>query len=276
MRSIPRQSRHKLSAADAVISLSVQRFGMTTRRSSPHRYSDGQGFGDPYEGFDLGTDRLDPDFEGPIADVDPVDDYVLADVVEEAGVRPADVEVSALIDVGVEYVAIEQYEQAIDSFARAAHYAPEDSAAAQEAWVNRGIAHGELGEWDEAAGAHREALRIDADDALSATAETNLAAALWEAGESTSPLDHAEAAVERDPRLPEAWYNRGYFLNERGQHEEALRCLDTALSLGLRTAWVHDERIRALAALGEYERAAAVEERATRRLDAESVRDGRE
>ncbi|WP_343161156.1 hypothetical protein [Halogeometricum sp. CBA1124] len=40
---------------------------MTTRRSSPHRYSDGQGFGDPYEGFDLGPDRLDPAFEGPIA-----------------------------------------------------------------------------------------------------------------------------------------------------------------------------------------------------------------
>ncbi|SFR61534.1 TPR repeat-containing protein [Halogeometricum rufum] len=249
---------------------------MTTRRSSPHRYSDGQGFGDPYERFDLGPDRLDPAFEGPIADVDPADDYVLADVVEEGAVRPADVEVSALIDVGVEYVAIEQYEQAIDSFARAAHYAPEDSAAAQEAWVNRGIAHGELGEWDEAAGAHREALRIDADDALSAAAETNLAAALWEAGESTSPLEHAEAAVERDPRLPEAWYNRGYFLNERGQHAEALRCLDVALSLGLRTAWVHDERVRALAALGEYERAAAVEERATRRRDAESVRDVRE
>jgi tetratricopeptide (TPR) repeat protein len=242
MRSIPRQSRHKLSAADAVISLSLQRAAMTTRRSAPHRYSDGQGFGDPSEGFDLGSDRLAPDFEGPIADVDPADDDALADVAEESAIRPSDVEVSALIAVGVEYAAIEQYGQAIDSFARAAHYAPEDSAAAQAAWVNRGVARGEPGEWDEAAGAHREALRIDADDALSAAAETNLAAARCEAGESASPLDHAESAVERDPRLPEAWYNRGYLLNERGQHAAALRCLDVALSLGLRTAWVHDER----------------------------------
>ncbi|SFR51864.1 tetratricopeptide repeat protein [Halogeometricum limi] len=244
---------------------------MVTRRDRPHRYSEGQGFDDPYEGFDLGDGRY-----GPVADVDPVDDYVLADVVDESQVRPDGVDVPALIDVGLEYVAIEQYEQAVDSFARAAFYAPEDSAIAQEAWVNKGIAHGELGEWDDAVSAHREALRIDADGGVSAAAETNLATALWEGGDSSNPLEHAEAAVERDPRLPEAWYNRGYFLNERGQHEEALRCLDVAVSLGLRTAWLHDERIRALEGLGEYERAADVEERATEARDTQSTRSLRE
>ncbi|MDS0299793.1 tetratricopeptide repeat protein [Halogeometricum sp. S1BR25-6] len=237
---------------------------MTTSNDRPHRYSDGQGFGDPYEGFDLGAD-------GPVADVDPADDYVLADVVEESQVHPDGVDVSTLIDVGLEYLAIEQYEQAIDSFTRAAFYAPEESAAAAEAWVNKGIAHGELDEWDEAASSHREAMRIDADDALSAAAETNFAAALWESGESTAPLEHAEAAVERDPRLAEAWYNRGYLLNERGQYEEALRCLDAAASLGLRTAWVADERRRALEALGEYDRAAEIEERARSGLETRSL-----
>ena len=241
---------------------------METRRTGPHRYSEGQGFDDPYEGFGLG--------DGPVADVDPADDYALADVVDESQVRPDDVDVAALIDVGLEYVAVEQYEQAVDSFSRAAFYAPDESAAAQEAWVNKGIAHGELGEWDDAASAHREALRIDSDDGLSAAAETNLAAALWEAGESTRPLEHAEAAVERDPRLAEAWYNRGYLLNERGQHEEALRCLDAAVSLGLRTAWVDGERVRALEALGEYDRAAEIESRAADSLETRSLRRLRE
>lgn len=243
---------------------------MGPKRNARRRRSGG-GFDDPRRGFSLGGDRPVLDAEGPVVDVYPVDDDVLADVVDESSVRSADVDVSTLIDVGLEYLAIEQYEQALDAFARAAAHAPAGSTAAQEAWVNRGVAHGELEEWDEAAGAHREALRIEADDGLSATAETNLATALWDAGESTRPLDHAEAAVERDPRLPEAWYNRGFLLNERGQYEEALRCLDTAASLGLRTGWVRDERVRALEGLGEYERAGALEERAVRGRDARSL-----
>ncbi|MFC6824160.1 tetratricopeptide repeat protein [Halopelagius fulvigenes] len=237
--------------------------------SRSHRYSDGQGFDDPYEGFDLGPD-------GPVVDVDPVDDYALAELVEEASLVAEDVDVAALVDVGLDYLAVEQYEQAIDAFGRAAFYAEEGSREARTAWVNKGVALALLGEYDEAAGAHREALRIgdgtpadgrasstSPDDDISATAHANLAYALWELGESTRPLEHAERAVTLDPRLAEAWYDRGYFLNESGRHEEALTCLDNALTLGLRDSWVHDERARALDALGEYEAAAEAENRVT-------------
>ncbi|KAB1193304.1 tetratricopeptide repeat protein [Haloferax sp. MBLA0076] len=212
-----------------------------------HRYSDGDGFGDPYDGFDLDP----PELRTNTRLVDPTDDYVLSDIVDESQVVPEHVDVLALIEIGLTYVAIEEFEQAIDSFARAIAYADEDSHDAQEAWVNKGVAHAQLAEYDEAIGAAREALRIDDDNEFAATAETNLAYALWEFGDSSEPLDHAERAVELDPREPHAWYNRGFFLAERGQYEAAVRCFDTAISLGLRDASVVGERERAIEKLEE-------------------------
>ncbi|KAB1198274.1 MULTISPECIES: tetratricopeptide repeat protein [Haloferax] len=213
---------------------------MTSTRD--HRYSEGDGFGNPYEGFDLDP----PELRVNTRLVDPADDHVLADILDETQVVPEDVDVPALIEIGLAYVAIEEYEQAIDSFGRAIAYADEDSHEAQEAWVNKGVAHSQLGEYDEAIGAAREAIRIDDDNDHAALAETNLAYALWELGDSSRPLDHAERAVELDPRHPHAWYNRGFFLAERGQYEEAVRCFDVALSLGLRDVSVNGERERAL------------------------------
>ena len=213
---------------------------MTSTRD--HRYSEGGGFGNPYEGFDFDP----PELRVNTRLVDPTDDYALADILDESQVVPDDVDVPALVGIGLAYVGIEAYEQAIDSFGRAIAYADEDSLEAQEAWVNKGVAHSQLGEYDEAVGCALEALRIDDDNHHAAIAETNIAYALWELGDSSEPLEHAERAVELDPRHPHAWYNRGFFLAERGQYEEALRCFDVAHSLGLRDASLTGERERTL------------------------------
>jgi tetratricopeptide (TPR) repeat protein len=136
----------------------------------------------------------------------------------------------------------------------------------QEAWVNKGVAHGEGEEWDAAIGAYREALQIDASSDHAASAETNLAYALWESGQSEQALEHAERAVELDPRFPQAWFNRGYFLLERGLAEDALNSFDNAIRLGFRQAEIIEEKARALEQLGRDDEA---EELAT---EAESMR----
>ncbi|WP_254537920.1 tetratricopeptide repeat protein [Halomarina litorea] len=207
-----------------------------------HRFSEGAGFDDPYEGFDLDRESTPTD---PVL-VDPADDHALTDILDPEQVVPADVDLDALLAVGVEYFAIEQYEQALDAFARVVRFAPEDSDVAQEAWVNAGVAHGQLEEYDEAVGAYLEAIRLGDDTEHAATAETNLAYALWAMGDSSRPLEHAERAVELDSRSAHAWYNLGFLYNERGLWEFALEALDTALSLGLRPNWVKEERQRAL------------------------------
>ena len=232
---------------------------MTDERDADrHEFSAGQGVDADYEEFTLDPEELDAD---PTT-VDPVDSRVLTDVLDRRNVEDDVVDVDRLLDVGLSYMGINRFEEATETFERAAQFADEDSLDAQEAWVNKGAAHAELEEYDEAVGAYKEALRIDDDSEHAATAETNLAYALWESGRSEQALEHAERAVEIDPRFAQAWYNRGFLLIERGLAEDAVNCFDNAIRLGYREADVLEEKARALEEAGEHEQAETVADRA--------------
>ena len=222
-----------------------------------HEFSSGQGFDDPYEGFDIDP----PEFEVDPDQVDPVDSRVLADELDERNIAANEVDADRLLDVGLSYIAINRYEQATDALERAARYA-DDESVEQEAWTNKGAAHAELEEWDAAIGAYREALDIDDDSEHAATAETDLAFALWNSGRTEQALEHAERAVEIDPRFAQGWYNRGFFLLERGLAEDARNAFDNAIRLGFRNAEIIEEKARALEELGEDERAEELAEEA--------------
>ena len=237
-----------------------QRRAMTDDGDPPnrHRFSEGQGVDADYDEFTLDPPELKVD----PTKVDPVDSRVLADILDRRNIDRDDVDAGDLLEVGLSYMGINRYEEATETFARAARFAEEDSLDAQEAWVNKGVAHAELEEYDEAIGAYQEALRIDDDSEHAASAETNLAYALWEFGHTEEALDHAERAVEIDPRFPQAWYNRGFFLSERGLFEDAVTAFDNAIRLGMRSAEVLEEKALALEELGEEEEAERAQERA--------------
>ncbi|WP_226011097.1 tetratricopeptide repeat protein [Halomicrobium salinisoli] len=230
---------------------------MTDREPDDHEFSSGQGFDDPYEGFDLETPELSVDTDK----VDPVDSRVLTDMLDEDSVAADEVDAEQLIDVGVSYVHINRHEQAADTFERAARFT-DDERLQQEAWTNKGAAHAEMEEWDAAVGAYKEALNVAEESDHAATAETNLAYALWESGRTEQALEHAERAVEIDPRFAEGWYNRGFFLLERGLAEDAVNAFDNAIRLGFRNADILEEKARALEEMGEYDRAEEVAEEA--------------
>jgi len=223
---------------------------MTDDEPRDHEFSEGQGFGDPYEGFDLDPPELDVD----PGMVDPVDSRVVADTLDRRQIAAEAVDVEELLDVGLEYMRINRHEQAVDAFDRVVQFAESDGIK-QEALINKGAAHAELEEFQAAIDAYREALSIDSDSEHAASAETNLAYALWNAGQSEMALEHAERAVEIDPRFPQGWYNRGFFLLERGLAEDAVSCFDNALRLGYRNAEILEEKARALEEIGEDERA---------------------
>jgi len=222
-----------------------------------HEFSAGEGFDDPYEGFDLDP----PELRADTSKVDPVDSHVIADELDERQVRAEDVSADDLIDVGLNYMGINRFEQATESFERAARYADDDTIE-QEAWVNKGIAHAELEEWDEAMTAQMEALHVAEEGDFAAEAHTNLAYAMWEFGETEDAYFHAEEAVRLNDRLPQAWYNLGFIENEQGRHEEAAEALDNATRLGFRSADVYEEKARALDELGREEEAQEAIERA--------------
>ena len=223
---------------------------MSDDEPQDHKFSEGQGFGDPYEGFDLDP----PELEVDPGMVDPVDSRVVSDTLDHRQIPADAVDEEELLDVGLEYMRINRHEQATDAFDRVVQFTDDDGIE-QEAWVNKGAAHAELEEYQASIDAYREALRIDRDSEHAATAETNLAYALWNSGQSEKALEHAERAVEIDPRFPQGWYNRGFFLLERGLAEDAVSCFDNALRLGYRNAEILEEKARALEEMGEDERA---------------------
>jgi tetratricopeptide (TPR) repeat protein len=222
-----------------------------------HQFSEGQGFGDPYDAFDIDPPELEVDPD----QVDPVDSRVVTDTLDQHNIASDDVDAGKLVDVGLDYMRIKRHEQATEALERAARYADDDRVE-QEAWVNKGAAHAELEEYDQAIGAYKEAIDIDDDSEHAATAETNLAYALWEFGRTEEALEHAERAVEIDPRFGQAWYNRGFFLNERGLAEDALNAFDNATRLGYRSVDLLEEKAIALEELGEDERAEEVAQEA--------------
>ncbi len=226
-----------------------------TDNSEDHEFSEGQGFDEPYEGFDLG-----PEFDIDPSEVDPVDSRVLTDLLDGEQL-PEGADAERVLEIGLEYMRINRHEQATETLERAARLTADDRLA-QEAWVNKGVAHAELEEYDAAIGAYKQGLKIDDDSEHAATAETNLAYALWEFGRTEEALEHAERAVELDPRFGQAWYNRGFFLNERGLAEDAVAAFDNAIRLGYRSADLLEEKALALEQLGEDERAEEVVERA--------------
>ena len=62
----------------------------------PHEFSEGQGFDEPYEGFDIDPPELDVD---PGA-VDPVDSRVVADTLDRRQIPAEEVDDEELLGVG--------------------------------------------------------------------------------------------------------------------------------------------------------------------------------
>ena len=204
---------------------------------------------------DVYDEKFDLDDAVEVHGVDTADSRVIDELV--AGVEPEEVDVDGLIEAGVGYVSINRFEQAVEAFDRAVRFEEEN----QEAWVNKGFAHAEMEEYDRAIGAYDEALRVDEDGEFAAEALVNKAYAEYESRRG-DPLETVERALEIDDRMPEAWYNRAVFLNERGQYEDALRCIDNALSLGMRTPRALEEKARALEEVGRLEEAEELREEA--------------
>jgi len=210
-----------------------------------------------YEGFDLDPKVLTVDIDPRY--IDPVDSHVLPDLLDESAIPKDLVEVDVLMEIGLSYIMIDKFEQAIDSFSRIIWFT-KDKEVLQEAWTNKGMAHSELEEWDEAIGSFKEAIITDEKGKHIATAENNLAFALWEFEKDEEAMEHVERAIEMDERFAEAWYNKGFFLNERGLFDQALYCLNNAIGLGYRSINVLQEKLRSCDGLEDYEEGGRVSE----------------
>jgi len=88
-----------------------------------------------------------------------------------------------------------------------------------------------------------------------AEAWSNKGAALGRLGRYPEELQCCEKALEINPRLAQAWSNKGAALHSLGRYQEALTCCDRALEINPRYAEVWSNKGAALGSLGRYQEA---------------------
>jgi serine/threonine protein kinase len=103
-------------------------------------------------------------------------------------------------------------------------------------WNNKGLAHNELGNSQEAIGCCDKALEINRRDAK---AWNNKGIALASLGNLPEAIRCYDKALEINSREAKAWNNKGIILLTLGKYQEAIRCYDKALEINPRydRAW---------------------------------------
>jgi predicted O-linked N-acetylglucosamine transferase (SPINDLY family) len=105
-----------------------------------------------------------------------------------------------------------------------------------EAWVGRGNALLELGQYQDAAAAYDRALTVQPRLANAWSGLGNVSLRLGRHQDAEAAFDRA---LEADPAFAEAWLGRGTLLASLGRHDESLAAIDRALALNptLADAW---------------------------------------
>ena len=134
--------------------------------------------------------------------------------------------------LGNAYGNVGQFDQAIKAYREALHINPKDPTA----WYNLGLTYGKAGQFDQAIKASREALRIDPKFA---GAWVNLGNAYDGIGQTDQAIKAYREALRIDPEFADAWVNLGIAYRQSGQADQAIKAYREALRINpeLSEAW---------------------------------------
>ena len=151
-------------------------------------------------------------------------------------------------NLGMGFIALKSYEEALASFEKAITLDPNFAMAHN----NRGHALLELNRPAEALASFGSAIALNAD---MVEAHNNRGLALQSLGRTEEALTSYEKCLLLMPGLAEAHYNRGMALSALNRHEEALASYDKAVALNPNYAEAHNSRGIALACLRQSAKA---------------------
>lgn len=165
--------------------------------------------------------------------------------------NPTSAELHCLL--GSAYVAVNEVDDAADSYTLALHFDP----TALEAYLGKGALLVGSGRLEEACTLFSEGL---AHLPNAAALHCNLGLQLFEVGRPEEGLAACDVAIEIAPDLAEAWHNRGYIQLHLGNPQSAIESLDRALALRPELSETKTCRAHALRDLGRLDAAIALYE----------------
>ena len=141
-------------------------------------------------------------------------------------------EPAAWYSLGVAYFELGRYQEAADACKEALRLKPDLA----EAWNTLGAAYSDQGRYQEAVDAYKEALRLKPDYA---EAWNNLGNAYSDQGRYQEAIQAYKEALRLKPDNAKAWYNLGAAYTHQGRYQEAIQAYKEALRLkpDLAAAW---------------------------------------
>jgi len=123
-----------------------------------------------------------------------------------------------------------------------------------EAWVNKGMALGDLSKYQEAIACYDEAIKINSRDA---EVWNNKGIALKNLSKYQDAITCYDEAIRINPRYAGAWSNKGVALGNLCKYQEEIVCYDEAIKIDPRYAEVWCNKGTALGNLGKCQEAIA-------------------
>ena len=119
-------------------------------------------------------------------------------------------------------------------------------------YVNRGLAHYNKGQYDEAISDYTEALKINP---RYAETYVNRGTAYYSKGQFDQAISDCTEALKINPRLAEAYFNRGTAYGNKDQYDEAISDFTKGLEINPRDADAYVNRGTAYGKKGQYDQA---------------------
>jgi tetratricopeptide (TPR) repeat protein len=149
-------------------------------------------------------------------------------------------------NLGVAYGELGRYQDAVEAFKQAIRIKPDYA----EAHCNLGVAYGKLGRWQEAIEAFSQAIKIKTDYA---EAHYNLGVAYGKLGRYQEAVEAYKQAIRIKPDYAEAYYNLGVAYGELGRYQEAVESYKQAIRIKPDYAEAHYSRGVAYNSIGRYQ-----------------------
>lgn len=125
-----------------------------------------------------------------------------------------------------------------------------------EAWYYLGKLYSDLGDPEDAIECYVNSAQ-HADGELRALPLYNLGNVWQELGDNKKALECFERATQMDPRMADAWINRGRLIDDSGEHAKAIECYNTALRFAPKDTTALTNRGNSLRSLKRYPEAKA-------------------
>jgi Tfp pilus assembly protein PilF len=158
---------------------------------------------------------------------------------------PIDFDADAYYNLGVSYVKLGIYTQAISDFDRAIEINPEYA----DAYKGRGVAYGNLGNYTQAISDFDRAIEINPDYAM---AYYDRGVVYEILGNNRQAISDFDRAIEINPEYAEAYNGRGLAYGKLGNNRQAISDFDRAIEINPDYAMAYHNRAVVYGILGNH------------------------